>query len=147
MMDLDGETQLMMDLDCETQVVEDIGGETQVMDVSDDFERNETQLFDGYDTEEFVVSDCEGSDKTEIVYDSDEFCDEVSGRRDCANSADVEGRMVDTRRCKEDVKACKTKTDCGRSDQHTSGSWYFEVASLLGQEGLLTVHSEHILLN
>ncbi|KAI3828492.1 hypothetical protein L1987_02593 [Smallanthus sonchifolius] len=88
----------------------------------DSVERNETQLFDGYDTEEVVVSDHEGTEKTEIVDDSDEFSDGDSGRRDCENSADVE-RTKNMRQCKEDVKDCNSETDCGRSEQEqqTSG--------------------------
>ncbi|KAD6453826.1 hypothetical protein E3N88_08532 [Mikania micrantha] len=85
-MDLDGENQVM-DPDGETQLV-NLAGETQlvnsdaeieVMDIFDSAERNMTQLFNGYDDEEVVVSDHEGSDKTEIANDSD--IDSESGNR------------------------------------------------------------------
>ncbi|KAF5774139.1 putative BRCT domain-containing protein [Helianthus annuus] len=129
-MDHDGETQVM-DLDGETQLV-NLCGETQVVDIGDDVmdmfdsvERDETQLFDGYDTEEVVVSDHDGSGKTEIVDDSDEASDDGSGRRECVNSADVE-RAKDLHQCKEDMKDCKSNTDCERSEKHTSGSIGFK---------------------
>ncbi|KAL8239044.1 hypothetical protein R6Q59_015611 [Mikania micrantha] len=122
-MDLDGENQVM-DPDGETQLV-NLAGETQlvnsdaeieVMDIFDSAERNMTQLFNGYDDEEVVVSDHEGSDKTEIANDSDID----SGSGDCANSSDIE-HMKSTHQCKEDIKHYTTKTDRERSEHHTSG--------------------------
>ncbi|KAK9065584.1 hypothetical protein SSX86_014985 [Deinandra increscens subsp. villosa] len=114
-MDPDGET-LVMDPDGETQLV-NIDAEIEVMDMFDSVERNETQLFDGYETEEVVGSDHEG---TEIVDDSDEFSDGDSGRGECGNSAYVE-QTENIRQFEEDIEDYKSKTDCGRSGHHTSG--------------------------
>lgn len=82
-MDPDGETEPLY-LCGETQVV-NVEDEIEVMDMFDEVEGNETQLLDGYDTEE-VVSDHEGTEKTEIVDDSDDDF----GTGDCADSADVQ---------------------------------------------------------
>ncbi|XP_076930013.1 uncharacterized protein LOC143594635 [Bidens hawaiensis] len=92
-MDPDGETEPLYHCG-ETQVV-NVEDEIEVMDMFDDVEGNETQLLDGYDTEE-VVSDHEGTEKTEIVDDSDDDF----GMGDCADSADVQ-HTEKLHQCKE----------------------------------------------
>ncbi|XP_076910674.1 uncharacterized protein LOC143568386 [Bidens hawaiensis] len=92
-MDPDGETE-PVNLCGETQVV-NVEDEIEEMDMFDDVQGNETQLFDGYDTEE-VVSDNEGTEKTEIVDDSDDGF----GTGDCADSADVQ-HTEKLHQCKE----------------------------------------------
>lgn len=128
MFQVEFETQVM-EPDDETQLV-NLGGETQVanfdteveeMDIPDSADRNATQLFNDFDTEE-AVTDNEGTDKTEVVDDSDEFSDGDSGRRKCANSANIEHTQI-IHHCKDDIKEIKSKTDQGKSEQHTSGSW------------------------
>ncbi|XP_071730422.1 uncharacterized protein [Rutidosis leptorrhynchoides] len=112
-MDPDGETQLL-NLGDETQVV-NFDAEFEVMDIPDSADKNETQLFTDFDTEEVDVSDNEGTEKTEIVDDSD-LSDEDCGSKERANFADIKhtqnmGYLQDY----------NLKKDYGRSKQHTSG--------------------------
>lgn len=119
-MDPDGETQAV-NFDGETQAVNFDGEteavtldeETQAVNVDTEYAEmdilDETQLVDDYDTEEVVVSDHEGSGHTEIVEDSDED----SCRRECTRNI---------HQCEVDVKENEPKIDCGRNEQHTSGS-------------------------
>ncbi|KAL4564852.1 hypothetical protein LXL04_028925 [Taraxacum kok-saghyz] len=76
-MDLDGETQVV-DLCGETQEV-NFDTEVDEMDILDSIERNATQLFHDSDTEEFVTTDYEETQKIEIVDDSD---DDDSNRKE-----------------------------------------------------------------
>ncbi|KAK9077737.1 hypothetical protein SSX86_006074 [Deinandra increscens subsp. villosa] len=106
---------VMCDYELPTQVM-DPDGETQVVNLDTEFDEmdvfDETQLFNDYDTEEVVVSDHEGSEKTEIVADSEESSDEDSCRRE---------QTQNIHHCKVDLKECKPNSDCGRSEQHTTG--------------------------
>ncbi|OAY55932.1 uncharacterized protein LOC110610339 isoform X2 [Manihot esculenta] len=67
----------------ETQVV-DLGGETQVLDDPVCIEQMDTQLVD------YFSSDGEGTDKTEVLSDSDGFSDDESQRRGKRESLDGE---------------------------------------------------------
>ncbi|KAJ0802179.1 putative BRCT domain-containing protein [Helianthus annuus] len=104
----------VMDPDCETEEV-NLGGETQVVNLDTEFEEmdalDNTQIFNDYDTEEVVVSDQEGSEKTEIVEDS-ELSDE--------DTCNIEHTQI-IHSCNADIKEYNPKTDCRRSEQHTSG--------------------------
>ncbi|KAI3756090.1 hypothetical protein L1987_55903 [Smallanthus sonchifolius] len=113
----------VMEPDVETQVV-NLDGETQVVNLDNEFEEidilDETQLVDDYDTEEVVVSDPEGSEKTEIVDDS-EFSDEGSCRRKTTQNM---------HHCKVDLKEYKPKADCGRNEQNISGDGFKKFTSI-----------------
>ncbi|KAI7746348.1 hypothetical protein M8C21_030599 [Ambrosia artemisiifolia] len=104
----------VMDPDCETQEV-NLGGETQVVNVDTEFEEmdalDETQIFNDYDIEEVIASDHEGSEKTEIVEDS-ELSDEDSCR--------IEHTQI-IHQFNAGANEYKSKTDC-RNEQNTSSS-------------------------
>ncbi|KAJ0768934.1 hypothetical protein HanOQP8_Chr03g0114671 [Helianthus annuus] len=132
-----------MDPDCETEEV-NLGGETQVVNLDTEFEETDaldnTQIFNDYDTEEVVVSDQEGSEKTEIVEDS-ELSDE--------DTCNIEHTQI-IHPCNADIEEYNPKTDCRRSEQHTSGSWCtFEVERWVGRvetcHFLVPAHHKHYL--
>lgn len=80
------ETQLMS-LAYETQVL-NLGGETQLMDYLEEPENMETQLLDGFDNEVAGDSDGEGSDRTEVLSDDDDFGNDGLESRDGGLSPD-----------------------------------------------------------
>ncbi|GKC51961.1 hypothetical protein Tco_1074706, partial [Tanacetum coccineum] len=99
-MDLEGETQLF-NIAGETQVV-NFDDDIEEMDFADTIENNETQLFNDCDTEEVADTDNEG---TEVLGVSDEETDDDSANR----------------LGKNDRKENESETNCGTSEQRTSG--------------------------
>ncbi|KAJ8565946.1 hypothetical protein K7X08_008522 [Anisodus acutangulus] len=76
LVDFGGETQLV-NLGGETQQV-DLGGETQVVDDHDGLQHKHIQTSENCNTEVAVDSDSEGSDRTEVLCDTQELSDDDS---------------------------------------------------------------------
>ncbi|KAK4372538.1 hypothetical protein RND71_007922 [Anisodus tanguticus] len=76
LVDFDGETQLV-NLGGETQQV-DLGGETQVVDDHDGLQHKHIQTSENCNTEVAGDSDSEGSDRTEVLCDTQELSDDDS---------------------------------------------------------------------
>lgn len=130
MVDFVGETQVM-DPPGETQVV-DFGGETQVMELPGKTQvvdlGGETQVLDVLDTEVQIDSDGEGSDKTEVLSDTEVLSNDDIARKgghcldDLENTLDIEfGKQGDG--------GSNAQSDALCNEEHHSGwqiFWFIE---------------------
>ncbi|KAF5951023.1 hypothetical protein HYC85_013016 [Camellia sinensis] len=97
----------------ETQIM-NVGGETQVLDDLDGVENMATQLLDESDNE-VVDTDGEGTDRTEILGDTEESSDDDPVERVGTYPVDQEHKL-----CKQDDRGLKTESDGLSNEQHSA---------------------------
>ncbi|CAL5337809.1 unnamed protein product [Camellia sinensis] len=97
----------------ETQIM-NVGGETQVLDDLDGVENMATQLLDESDYE-VVDTDGEGTDRTEILGDTEESSDDDTVERVGTYPVDQEHKL-----CKQDDRGLKTESDGLSNEQHSA---------------------------
>ncbi|KAL7251977.1 hypothetical protein ACSBR1_013769 [Camellia fascicularis] len=90
------------------------GGETQVLDDLDGVENMATQLLDESDNE-VVDTDGEGTDRTEILGDTEESSDDDPVERVGTYPVDQEHKL-----CKQDDRELKTESDGLSNEQHSA---------------------------
>nr|GME05171.1 uncharacterized protein LOC109174948 isoform X1 [Ipomoea batatas] len=120
-----GETQVLelyddtqvVEISAETQVVE-IGGDTQVVYDHDGVEYIHTQLLDECNSEVATDSDCEGSDRTEILYETQEISDD--DLKDNAKSMSCLN-LQNTSLVEETDSGYKVRSDALNKEKHHSG--------------------------
>uniref|UniRef100_A0A5B6Z966 BRCT domain-containing protein n=1 Tax=Davidia involucrata TaxID=16924 RepID=A0A5B6Z966_DAVIN len=103
----------------ETQVM-NLAGETQILDDTDCIMNEGTQLLDGCNNEVTVNSDGEGTDRTEVLGDTEELSDDdsVKGVGNCPLDL---GDMVYTSLCKQGDMGYKVESDEFSYERQSSG--------------------------
>ncbi|KAA8527503.1 hypothetical protein F0562_034782 [Nyssa sinensis] len=102
----------------ETQAV-NLDGETQVLDDPDCIENMDTQLLDEYYNEVIVNSFGEGTDRTEVLGNTEELSDDDFVKRAGSHSVDLEN-MVHTSLCKQGDMGFRAELDALHYEQQSS---------------------------
>lgn len=115
--DFGGETQLV-DFGGETQQVE-LDGETQLVDHHDDLQEQFVQTFGNCNIEVAVDSDSEGSDRTEVLCDTQELSDDDSMEHSCSSIDQV--KFLRSSNSNTSDRSSIAQSDVQSNDKHHSG--------------------------
>lgn len=115
--DFGGETQLV-DFGGETQQV-DVGVETQLVDDHDGLQNKHIQTFGNCNIEVAVDSDSEGSDRTEVLCDTQELSDDDSMENSYSSIDQV--KLPKSSNSNTSDRSSIAQSDVQRNDKHHSG--------------------------